>query len=154
MLPESPFWDKLRQGIEFVCSGKFSNQRFSTIPTGRIPSFQQAHPQQRAPSWHLLHSTHWVPSPFYREKNPFLQRKNSQNNSRNLLNHFPSFRKTCGATETWSLSSRNTYQPSRGCENFCFLALYLTSHRAACPGTWWCYWQLLHSEIEEENGSR
>lgn len=53
-----------------------------------------------------------------------------------------------------NFSSRNTYQPSRGCENFCFLALYLTSHRAACPGTWWCYWQLLHSEIEEENHSR
>lgn len=69
------------------------------------------------------------------EKKVLPTEKKLPKQQQDLLNHFSSFRKTCGAMETWSLSSRNTYQPSRGCENFCFLALYLISHRAACPGT-------------------
>lgn len=95
-------------------------------------SLARAHPQQQAEK----SAPASISSQLFRAK---LSEQKPQTHSSSFSENLSVWGQ--GNTE---LSSVNTYQLSRVCENFCSLALYPIARRAACPGIWWCYWQLLH----------
>lgn len=101
-----------------------------------------------------IHSLAWVHPQWQAAKwtsAAFNLQLSTERNEESRISYFPSFSKKSVCVRNTETNSVNTYRISRACENFCSLALYLIAHRAACPRTWWCYWQLLHSEIEKES---